>query len=63
MQFSAIVNRFIVKIELNSALTNDLKRKENFSKIIIVAELVSLTWWKKYDFGWKKASSKRKTQG
>ena len=32
MQFSAIVNRFIVKTYLNSAFTNDLKRKENFSK-------------------------------
>ena len=32
MQFSAIVNRFIVKTKLNSAFTNDSKRKENFSK-------------------------------
>ena len=32
MQFSAIVNRFIVKTKHNSALTNDLKRKEKFSK-------------------------------
>ena len=32
MQFSAIVSRFIVKTYLNSAFTNDLKRKENFSK-------------------------------
>ena len=32
MQFSAIVSRFIVKTELNSAFTNDLKRKEFFSK-------------------------------
>ena len=32
MQFSAIVNRFIVKTVLNSAFTNDLKRKENLSK-------------------------------
>ena len=32
MQFSAIVNRFIVKTKLNSAFTNDLKRKENVSK-------------------------------
>ena len=30
MQFSAIVNRFIVKTELYSAFTNDLKRKEKF---------------------------------
>ena len=32
MQFSAIVNRFILKTQLNSAFTNDLKRKEFFSK-------------------------------
>ena len=33
MQFSAIVNRFIVKTyRLNSAFTNDLKRKFFFSK-------------------------------
>ena len=32
MQFSATVNRFIVKTYLNSAFTNDLKRKEFFSK-------------------------------
>ena len=30
MQFSAIVNRLIVKTELNSAFTNDLKRKYFF---------------------------------
>ena len=42
MQFSAIVNRFIVKIYLNSAFTNDLKRKEFFRKMFIVADLVSL---------------------
>ena len=32
MQFSAIEYRFIVKTKLNSAFTNDLKRKEIFSK-------------------------------
>ena len=32
IQFSAIVNRFIVKTKLTSAFTNDLKRKENYSK-------------------------------
>ena len=44
MQFSAIENRFIVKTYLNSAFTNDLKRKEtkNFRKKFIVADLVSL---------------------
>ena len=43
MQFSAIVNRFIVKTYLYSAFTNDLKRKEIFQKMFIVADLVSLT--------------------
>ena len=42
MQFSAKVNRFIVKTELNSAFTNDLKRKFFFRKMLIVADLVSL---------------------
>ena len=42
MQFSAIVNRFIVKTYLNSAFTNDLKRKLNFRKMFVVADLVSL---------------------
>ena len=32
MQFSAIVNRFIVKIQLISAFTNDLIRQYIFSK-------------------------------
>ena len=32
MQFSAVVNRFIVEAYLNSIFTNDLKRKENFSE-------------------------------
>ena len=32
MQFSAIVNRFIVKTQLNSAFTNDLKENIFFSK-------------------------------
>ena len=32
MQFSAVLNMFIVKTYLNSVFTNDLKRKENFSK-------------------------------
>ena len=42
MQFSAIVNRFIVKTLLNSACTNDLKRKKKFRKMFIVEKLVSL---------------------
>ena len=32
MQFSAVLNIFIVKTQLNSIFTNDLKRKEFFSK-------------------------------
>ena len=32
MQFSAIVNRFIVKTYLNSTFTNDFKRKDFFSE-------------------------------
>ena len=44
MQFSAIVNRFILKAQLNSAFTNDLKRKDFFEKMFIVADLVSLTF-------------------
>ena len=32
MQFSAVLNIFIVKTKLNSTFTTDLKRKENFSK-------------------------------
>ena len=42
MQFSAIVNRFIVKTKLNVAFTNGLKRKDFFRKMFIVADLVSL---------------------
>ena len=38
MQFSAIVNRFIVKTYLNSAFTNDLKEKKSFRKMFIVAD-------------------------
>ena len=32
MQFLAELNMFIVKTSLNPICTNDLKRKENFSK-------------------------------
>ena len=32
MQFSAVLNIFIVKTKLYSTFTNDLKRKENFPK-------------------------------
>ena len=43
MQFSAVENRFIVKLKLNSAFTNDLKRKYFFRKKFIVTDLVTLT--------------------
>ena len=33
MQYSAIVNIFIVKIKLNSAFKNDLKRKDFFRNV------------------------------
>ena len=42
MQFSAVLNIFIVKTELNSIFTNDLKRKYSFRKVFIVTDLVSL---------------------
>ena len=43
MQFSAIVNRFIVKTNLNSTFTNDFKRKlKKNRKMFIVADLFSL---------------------
>ena len=42
VQFSAIVNRFIVKTYLNSTFTNDLKRKKKDRKMFIVTDLVSL---------------------
>ena len=42
VQFSAIVNRIIVKTLLNSTFTNNLKRKKN-RKMFIVADLASLT--------------------
>ena len=43
MQFSAIVNRFIVKTQLNSAFTNDLKRKFFFfRKMLKVTDYAAL---------------------
>ena len=39
MQFSAIVNRSIVKTYLNSAFEIDLKRKQNFSKNVLSCRL------------------------
>ena len=42
MQFSAIVNIFIVTTYLNSAFTIDLKRKYLFSKNVHSCGLVSL---------------------
>ena len=41
MQFSGVVNRFIVKALLSSIFTNDLKRV--FLKMSITADLVTLT--------------------
>ena len=38
MWFSAVVNRFIVKISLNSTFTNDLKENNFFRKMFIVAD-------------------------
>ena len=43
MQFSATVNRFIVKAYLNSTFTNDLKRKKKIRKISKVTEYAALT--------------------
>ena len=43
MQFSAIVNRFIVKTYFNSALTNDLKRKYFFRKMFKVTNYAALS--------------------
>ena len=42
MQFSAVVNRFIVKTYLNSTFTNDLKENKKNQKMFIAADLVSL---------------------
>ena len=42
MQLSAVLNIFIVKTELNSIFTNDLKRKFFFRKMFTVTDLVSL---------------------
>ena len=44
MQFSAIVNRFIVKTYLNSAFTNDLKRKYFFLKNVHSSRLSLFKW-------------------
>ena len=43
MQFSAVLNSFIVKTKLNSTFTNDLKRKYFFRKMFIVTEYAALT--------------------
>ena len=42
MQFSAVLNIFIMKTELNSIFKNDLKRKEMFSKNVQSYRLCSL---------------------
>ena len=44
MQFSAVLNIFIVKTKLNSTFTNDFKRKYSFfRKMSIVTEYAALT--------------------
>ena len=42
MQFLAVLNIFIVKTYLNSIFTNDLKRKDFFSKMFKVKDLALL---------------------
>ena len=42
MQLSTVLNIFIVKTQLYSVFTNDLKRKYFFRKMFIVTDLVSL---------------------
>ena len=45
MQFSAVLNMFIVKTYINSIFTNDLKRKENFSKNVQSYRVCSFELW------------------
>ena len=48
MQFSAVLNIFIVKTKLNSTFTNDLKRKFFFfRKMSIVTEYAALSVFQK----------------
>ena len=42
MQFSAVLNIFIVKTKLNSTFTNDLKKKK-IRKMFIVTENAALS--------------------
>ena len=42
MQFSAVLNMFIVKTYLNSIFTNGLKRKKIFRKMFKVTEYAAL---------------------
>ena len=42
MQFSAVLNIFIVKTKLNSTFTNDLKKNKFFRKLFIVTEYAAL---------------------
>ena len=44
MQFTAVLNIFIVKTELNSTFTNDLKRKEKNSKNVHSYRVCSFKW-------------------
>ena len=51
MQFSAVLNMFIVKTYLNCIFTNDLKRKDFFSKMFKVTEYAALIYY--YQKLWK----------
>ena len=44
VQFSAIVNRLIVKTYLNSTFTNDLKENKKFRKISKVTDYAALSY-------------------
>ena len=50
MQFSAVLNKFIVKTQLNSIFTNDLKRKYFFFEKNVHIKLTqneNFTWYLK----------------
>ena len=40
MQFSAVLNIFIVKTKLNSIFTNDLKKKYFFSRLVSLTRML-----------------------
>ena len=49
MQFSSVLNIFIVKTKLNSTFTNDLKRKEFFSKNVHSYRVCSFNIYLSYE--------------